>query len=67
MGVKNDPTGRGCCSNEETVVHILFCVSVKFTLPTGLRILGRHHLKPWELHDIPVRCLLNFAWATGLF
>ena len=65
MGVKNGPTYRGCYDDEETAVHIL-CECEAYSVYRFER-LGWHLLEPWELHDIPVRCLLNFASATGLF
>ena len=65
MGVKNDPICRGCYGSEETAVHVL-CECEAYSA-YRFEHLGRHLLEPWELHDIPVRCLLNFASATGLF
>ena len=64
-GVKNDPTCRDCHDDEEAAVHILYeCEAYS---AYRFEHLGRHLLEPWELHDIPVYCLLNFASATGLF
>ena len=65
MGVKNDPTCRGCHDDEETAVHIL-CECDAYSAHR-FKHLGRDLLEPWKLHDISVRCLLNFASATGLF
>ena len=65
MGVKNDRTCRGCYDSEETTLHILCkseaCSACRF------QHLGRHLLEPWDLHEIAVPCLPNFALATGLF
>ena len=65
MGVKNDPTCRGCYDNEETVVHIL-CECEAYSA-YRFEHLGQHLLEPRELHDIPVCCLLNFTSAPALF
>ena len=65
MGVKYDPTCRGHHDDEETVV-LIFCKCEAYSA-YKFEHLGRHHLEPWELYDNPVRCLLNFASATGLF
>ena len=64
MGVKIDPSCRGC-HDEERAVHIL--CECKAYSAYKFEHLGRHLLEPWELHDIPVRCLLNFPSAAGLF
>ena len=65
MGISSDPLCRGCRLEEETSRHIL-CECEVFSAQR-FEHLGRHLLEPWELHDIPVRCLLNFASATSLF
>ena len=65
MGVKNDPTCRGCHDDEETAVHIL--CECEADSAYRFEHIGRHLLEPWEMHDIPVCCLLNFVSATGLF
>ena len=64
MGVINDPICRGCLYEEETSKHIL-CDCEVFSAHR-YEHLGRHLIEPWELQDIPVRCLLNFISATGL-
>ena len=60
---------QGCPSashdDEEMAVHILCECEAYSTY--RFEHLCRHLLEPWKLHDIPVRCLLNFASATGLF
>lgn len=33
----------------------------------GFVHLGYHIIELWELHDIPIRCLLNFVSAARLF
>ena len=65
MSIKNDPTCRGCHDDEEMAVYIL-CECEAFSA-YRFEHLGWHLLEPWELHDICVHCLLNFASATGLF
>lgn len=65
MNVLNDPLCRGCRNSEETVIHIL-CECENFSAHR-FEHLGCHLLEPWELQDVPVRSLLNFASATGLF
>ena len=65
MDVNNGPTCRDCYDSEETAVHILHKCEAYFVY--RFENLGRHVLEPWELHDIPVHCLLNFASGTGLF
>ena len=66
MGVKNDPSCRGCYDDEETDVHIL--CECEASSAYRLEYLDRHLLEPWELHDIPVheQCLRNFASVTRL-
>lgn len=47
----------------------------KFTLSTCLEkilceceeVLGPHSIGSWDLQGIPIKCLLNFGSATGLF
>ena len=51
--------------NEETAVRFLCHCEAYSTY--RFEHLDRRLCKPWELHDIPVRCLLNFVSATGLF
>lgn len=65
MKVLDDPICRGCKNSDESATHIL-CNCENFA---ALRFehLGYHLLEPWELQDIPIRSLLNFASATGLF
>lgn len=65
MGVSDNPFCRGCHLEEETARHIL-CDCEVFSAHR-FEHLGRHLIEPWELKDIPIRCLLNFASATGLF
>lgn len=65
LGISSDPTCRGCHLEEETARHIL-CDCEVFSAHR-FEHLGRHIIEPWELQDIPVRCLLSFASATGLF
>ena len=65
MGVIKDPVCRGCGYNDETATHIL-CECEAFSAHR-FEHLGRHVIEPWELQDIPVKCLLIFASATGLF
>ena len=61
MGVKNDPI----YGNEETEVYVLYeCEAYS---AYRFEYLGRHLVEPWELQNIPVRSLLNFALAMGLF
>ena len=63
MGVKNDPTCKGCHDDKETAVHIL-CEGYS---AYKFEHFVRHLLEPWELHDISIRCFMNFSSATGLF
>ena len=65
MGEKNRPTWRCHYDNKETAVHILY--KCEAYLAYRFEYLDQHLLKPWELHDILVHCLLNFASGTGLF
>jgi ribonuclease HI len=65
IGIFDDPMCRGCKFQEETASHIL--CDCEFYSALRFEHLGRHIIEPWELQDIPVRCLLNFASATGLF
>ncbi len=65
MGVVGDPLCRRCRSVEETSAHVL-CECEELSA-YRFEHLGRHLIEPWELRDIPVRCLLNFVSAVGLF
>lgn len=65
MGVINDSSCRGCLYSDESSSHVL-CECEAFSA-YRFEHLGRHIIEPWELQDIPVRCLLSFASATGLF
>ena len=64
MSVKN-PTCKGYYDNKKMAVHILCECEVYSAY--RFEHLDRHLLESWELHDNPVRCLLNFASATYLF
>ena len=64
MGIKNDPSYRGCYDNKETAMDIL-CECEAWSA-YKFEHLGRHLLQPFELDNIPVRCLLNFFLAIGL-
>ncbi len=64
IGISADPICQGCKYKEETAVHI-FC-ECEFYSALRFEHLGCHIIEPWELQDIPVRCLLNFVSATGL-
>ena len=46
MGVKNDPTSRGCHNEEEMAVYIL-CECEAYSV-YRIEHLGRHLLEPWE-------------------
>ena len=65
MAVKSDPICKGFYDSEETAVHILCEREAYFT--NKFDHLGWHLLEPWEIYNIPVRCLLNFASAAGIF
>lgn len=65
MRVMDDPICRGCLYKEETAAHIL--CECDFFSAHRFEHLGKHILEPWELVDVPVRSLLTFASATGLF
>ena len=64
MGVKNNPTCRGCYDNKEMGMHILWKFETYFAGRFGC--LDQYLRETWELHDIPVHCLLNSASAIGL-
>ncbi len=63
MDLVSDPLCRRCRGKKETSAHIL-CECEE---PSAYRFehLGRHLIEPWELKDILVRYMLNFASATG--
>ncbi len=56
---------QGSKVEEEAACHIL--CDCEFYSALRFEHLGWHIIESWELQDIPVRCLLNFASATGLF
>ena len=51
--------------SEEIVVHVLSECEINSAY--RFEHLSQHLLEPWELHNIPVCCLLNFASAMDLF
>ena len=65
MRVKNDPTCSGYYDSEEIAMHVL-CECDIYSAYTFER-LSQYLLKPWELHNNPVHCLLKFSLATSIF
>ena len=65
MGIKNDSTCRSCYDDKKTPVYILCECEPHSTF--RFEHLDWHLLKPWELNDISVCCLLNFTSTTSLF
>lgn len=63
MGVKNDPTCRSSFYMAEIAMHIL-CEWDGFSA-YRFEHLGQHIIELWELHDIPITCLLNYASAAS--
>ena len=64
IGVKDSALCRGCLYEEESSSHVL-CKCENYSAQR-FEYLGYHMLDPWELMNVPIKCLLKFISAIGL-